>query len=71
MYTERLMGSYNDNLENYRNSSLIENAEGLRHKKFMIIHGLSDDNVHFQHSAMLSKILQHKDISFSQQVWFF
>lgn len=68
MYTERLMGSYKDNFESYQNASLIENAEKLRHKKYMIIHGLLDTNVHFQHSALLSKQLQKMDIPFSQQV---
>lgn len=68
VYTERLMGSYKDNFQGYRNASLIENAEGLRHKKYMIIHGLLDDKVNFLHSAMLSKELQHKAILFRQQV---
>lgn len=68
MYTERLMDSYADNVESYRNASLIENARGLNHKKFMIIHGMADKNVHFQHSAMLSKELQHIGITFKQQV---
>lgn len=64
------MGSYKDNFESYQNASLIENTEGLRNKKYMIIHGLLDNNVHFQHSAMLSKKMQNMDISFSQQVCF-
>lgn len=70
LYTERLMGFYNENVESYRNASLIENADGLRHKNYMLIHGLYDDNVQFQHSAMLSKELQHKAIVFRQQVRF-
>lgn len=68
MYTERFMDSYAKNAESYRNASLIENAEGLRHKKYMIIHGTADKNVHFQHSVMLSKELQHIGITFKQQV---
>lgn len=70
MYTERFMDTYAENVEGYRNASLIENAEGLRYKKFMIIHGMFDKNVIFQHSAMLSKELQHKSITFKQQVIF-
>lgn len=65
------MGSYNENFQSYRNASLIENSDGLRNKKYMLIHGLYDDNVHFQHSAMLSKELQHKGITFQQQVCFY
>lgn len=62
------MGSYNENFENYRNSSLVENAEGFRDKNYMLIHGMFDKNVHFQHSAMLAKELQHRGIKFLQQV---
>jgi len=68
MFTERLMDTYNGHVENYRNASLIENSEGLRNKKYMVIHGLADTNVHFQHSVMLSKDLQRKAIIFQQQV---
>jgi len=68
MFTERLMDTYNQNVESYRNASLIENAGGLRNKKYMVIHGLYDLNVHFQHSVMLSKELQHNAITFQQQV---
>lgn len=68
MFTERLMDMYNENVESYRNASLIENSDGLRHKKYMVIHGLADLNVHFHHSVMLSKKLQHNDITFQQQV---
>lgn len=71
MFTERSMDSYKDNFQGYRNASLIENAKGLRGKNYMIIHGLSDDNVHFQHSAMLSKELQHNAILFKQQVIYY
>lgn len=70
MYTERFMDTYTENFEGYRNASLIFNAEGLRYKKFMIIHGMFDNNVNFQHSAMLSKELQHRSIIFKQQVIF-
>lgn len=62
------MDTYNENFESYRNASLIENSDGLRNKKYMVIHGLADINVHFQHSAMLSKELQHNAITFQQQV---
>jgi len=71
MYTERYMGMYKENFQGYRNVSLIENVDRLRGKEFMIVHGLLDRNVLFQHSAMLSKELQRKAILFKQQVFFY
>lgn len=68
MFTERIMDVYNKNVESYLNASLIENSDGLRNKNYMVIHGLADINVHFQHSVMLSKELQHNAITFQQQV---
>lgn len=70
VYTERYMDMYTNNVEGYKNASLIYNSTGLRNKKFMIIHGMFDNNVNFQHSAMLSKELQHSSIAFKQQVFF-
>ncbi|XP_025191243.1 venom dipeptidyl peptidase 4-like isoform X2 [Melanaphis sacchari] len=69
MFTERLMDMYEKNVESYQNASLIQNSDGLSNKKYMIIHGLTDNNVHFQHSVMLSKELQHKSITFQQQFY--
>ncbi|XP_016661848.1 venom dipeptidyl peptidase 4 isoform X1 [Acyrthosiphon pisum] len=69
MFTERLMDTYNQNVESYRNASFIENSDGLHNKKYMVIHGLADLNVHFQHSVMLSKELQHNAITFHQQFY--
>ncbi|XP_060847595.1 venom dipeptidyl peptidase 4-like [Rhopalosiphum padi] len=69
MFTERLMDTYKGNVESYQNASLIEKSDDLRYKKYMIIHGLADTNVHFQHSVMLSKELQHKAITFQQQFY--
>lgn len=68
VYAERFLGSYAENFEGYRNASLIENAEGLRGKMYMLVHGTFDKTVLYQHSAMLAKELQHRGIEFEQQV---
>ncbi|XP_050530532.1 venom dipeptidyl peptidase 4-like isoform X2 [Daktulosphaira vitifoliae] len=68
-YTERYLDLYNKNFRGYRNASLIYNAEGLRGKDYMIIHGTLDDNVHFQHTALLSRELQHNRIPFRHHIY--
>lgn len=68
IYTERYMSLLGDNGPNYRNASLLANVERLRDKNYMLIHGTFDDNVHYQHSMMLSHELERRVILFRQQV---
>lgn len=58
----------NDNLEGYKSAELLNKCEGLRDKLYFLVHGTLDDNVHYQQSMMLSKVLEEKDIMFRQQV---
>jgi hypothetical protein len=68
IYTERYMGLLSDNMDNYKNASLLTHAEKFRNKKYMVIHGTYDDNVHYQQSMMLSYELERRVILFRQQV---
>jgi len=45
IYTERYMGTLEDNAEGYKNSSDMTHAAGLKDHLFLI-HSMSDDNVH-------------------------
>lgn len=57
-----------DNQEGYFNySDVTRKVEGIRGKKYMLIHGTGDDNVHYQQSMALAKVLEEKDIMFEQQ----
>ncbi|XP_072401301.1 venom dipeptidyl peptidase 4 [Diabrotica undecimpunctata] len=69
IYTERYMGlpTLSDNLEGYQKAQLLRNYEGIRNKKYFLIHGTHDDNVHYQQSMLWSKILEFNDILFRQQ----
>lgn len=69
LYTERFMGlpTAEDNLAGYEQASLNSKVENLRKKKYFLIHGTLDDNVHYQQSMMLAKTLEMKDILFEQQ----
>jgi dipeptidyl-peptidase-4 len=55
-YTEHYLGTPQSNPEGYRNSSLMHHVDKIK-GKFMIIHGLIDENVHFRHTARLINAL--------------
>ncbi|HRG32636.1 MAG TPA: DPP IV N-terminal domain-containing protein [Saprospiraceae bacterium] len=56
VYAERYMGSEVENKQAYLDCSLVNLTYGLK-GSFLLIHGLADDNVHFQHSAELMNSL--------------
>lgn len=68
IYTERYMDTPEANPGGYTRSDLTVLAEKLRGKKYLLVHGTGDDNVHYQHSMQLAKKLQHSDIAFEQIV---
>ena len=55
-YTERYLGLPSENAEGYRASNVLTYAPELR-QPLLLIHGLTDDNVYFQHSLQLSEAL--------------
>ncbi|KAI8038181.1 venom dipeptidyl peptidase 4 [Drosophila gunungcola] len=71
IYTERYMGlpTDDDNLKKYNESSVFRNLENFKTHDFLLIHGSGDDNVHYQHSLLLAKLLQRHDIQFQEQTY--
>ena len=59
-YTERYMGVPQDNVEGYREGSLLRHAEKLE-GDLLLIHGGVDENVHFRHTARLITALTEAD----------
>jgi dipeptidyl-peptidase-4 len=57
-----------DNLEGYINSALTIISPSIRNKQYLLVHGMFDDNVHYQQSMMLAKALEHNDVLFQQMV---
>jgi len=55
-YTERYLGLPAENVDGYRKSSVLTYASNLS-RPLLLIHGLTDDNVYFQHSVQLSEAL--------------
>lgn len=51
-YTERYMGTPQDNPTGYRESSVLAHVDRLA-GKLLIVHGMVDENVHFRHTARL------------------
>ena len=56
IYTERYMGLLNDDKEGYAMSDVTKNADKL-HGALLLVHGTSDDNVHFQNSIQMINAL--------------
>lgn len=52
IYTERYMGLITDNAEGYKQSSTMTHAANLK-DKLLLIHSMSDDNVHPAHTMQL------------------
>ncbi|XP_037957263.1 venom dipeptidyl peptidase 4-like [Teleopsis dalmanni] len=66
IYTERYMRLPNTNEAGYMNARLSTRAQKLRGKKFLLVHGTLDDNVHYQQAMILAKNLERYDILFKQ-----
>lgn len=62
-YTERYLEHPNDNPDGYRLSSPLTYAAGLK-GKLLLIHGVVDDNVHFQDAMLLVDALQKANQQF-------
>ena len=56
IYTERYMGLLKDDKAGYEQSDVTTNADKL-HGALLLVHGTSDDNVHFQNSIQMINAL--------------
>ena len=62
-YTERYMGTPQDDAEAYRLGDVLTYASALE-DPMLLIHGMADDNVLFSHSTRLMEYLQQNAIPF-------
>ena len=67
-YTERFLGKPQDDPGVYARSDALDQALKIQ-TPFLLIHGLSDDNVVFEHSAMLINELQAADRPFDMALF--
>lgn len=56
IYTERYMRTEEENPDGYRDNSPVYFADRLQ-GSYLLVHGMSDDNVHFQHTAEMANAL--------------
>ena len=68
IYTERFMRTPDENASGYDDNSPINHVEKIK-GNYLIIHGLADDNVHFQNtSEMVNKMIE-KNIPFDSEFY--
>lgn len=68
IYTERYLGlpTRDDNLAGYQASDVTAKAKKLANKKYLMVHGTADDNVHYQQSMMFARAMEEADVLFKQ-----
>ena len=65
IYTERFMGLPKDNASGYDDNSPVSHVAKLK-GKYLLIHGVADDNVHYQNSAEMVLALVKANKPFEQ-----
>jgi len=68
IYTERFMRKPQDNADGYDSNSPISHVDKLK-GKYLIIHGSSDDNVHFQNTMDMITALVKANKQFDMMVY--
>lgn len=68
IYTERFMVKPQDNADGYDNNSPINHVEKLK-GNYLLIHGSTDDNVHFQNTMDLITALVAADKQFDLMIY--
>ncbi len=56
IYTERFMRTLKENPEGYKNNSPVYFADRLK-GNYLLVHGIADDNVHYQHTVEMTNAL--------------
>lgn len=63
IYTERYMQTEKENTEGYKNNSPVYFADRLK-GNYLLVHGMADDNVHFQNSVEMVDALVNANKQF-------
>lgn len=65
IYTERFMRTPKENDDGYEQNSPINFAHLIK-GKYLLVHGMADDNVHFQNAAEMANALIERNIPFEE-----
>ena len=70
-YTERYMGTPENNPDGYRAASVMTHVKNIR-GKLLIVHGMIDENVHFRHTgrllnALIRERIPHETLLFPEE----
>lgn len=68
IYTERYMRTNKENPGGYEQNSPINFADQLQ-GNYLLVHGLADDNVHFQHTAEMANSLIARNKQFDTMIY--
>jgi dipeptidyl-peptidase-4 len=68
IYTERYMRTPQENGKGYDENSPLSHADKIR-GKYLLVHGLADDNVHFQNAAEMHKALVDANVQFESSYY--
>lgn len=68
-YTERYMGTPADNAAGYKATELVARLGALKPGSLMLMHGMADDNVTFDHSTRILFALQAAGLPFETMVY--
>ena len=68
-YTERFMGTPADNAKGYAASEVVRRLGGLQPDSLLLVHGMADDNVTFDHSTRVMFDLQARGTAFETMVY--
>jgi dipeptidyl-peptidase-4 len=68
IYTERYMQKPQDNASGYDDNSPINHVEKLK-GNYLLIHGMADDNVHYQNAVEMSAALINANKQFTEMMY--
>jgi dipeptidyl-peptidase-4 len=68
IYTERYMQTDKENKSGYDQTSPLKMADRIK-GNYLIVHGMADDNVHYQNTAEMLKALYKNNVAFTQMTF--